>query len=110
MKNLNHADKPRLKKSLTEEQGFLTEVLTYTGMRSDAIFAVINGLKTPQQGREMIRGLWAEFQAKNRLPTHEEVMLGMLSIRRTGKFSLTAWAEPTGRNTTRKTRRYLCGA
>lgn len=83
------AENPRLRKSMNREQGFLTEILTYTGMRSDAIFAVINGLKTPTQGRTMILGLWSEYQKTGRMPTHNQVMTAMLSIRRTGKFSLT---------------------
>ena len=69
-----------------------------------------DGVENGRAAADSGLGLADLAEAKNRLPTPDEVMLGMLSIRRTGKFSLTAWAEPTGRNTTRKTRRYLCGA
>lgn len=105
MKNLNHADKPPQCEWLTEKRGALAELLGSTGMRLDSVMAVLLGLKTEAQVHEMGRGLILMFDKTGKVPTPDEVMLGMLSIRRTGKFSLTAWAEPTGRNTTRKTRR-----
>ena len=76
----------------------------------DSVMAVLIGLPSEAQMRELGDWMVKRFETTGKMPTPDEVMLGMLSIRRTGKFSLTAWAEPTGRNTTRKTRRYLCGA
>ena len=105
MKNLNPDVEERTKKWFTPTRAIIVRSLAACGMRLDAIMAVLTGLKTEEQLRILGLGLADLAEAKKRLPTPDEVMLGMLSIRRTGKFSLTAWAEPTGRNTTRKTRR-----
>lgn len=105
MKNLKQGEPESVESWLTPLRVKLVHLLAYTGMSSFAITALLHGLKTETQTREMGRFLITRFDETGKMPTPDEVMLGMLSIRRTGKFSLTAWAEPTGRNTTRKTRR-----
>ena len=58
-------------------------------MSLDAIMTVLHALKTEEQLTKLGLGLADLAEAKKRLPTHDEVMTAVLSIRRTGKFSLT---------------------
>ena len=105
MKNLNPDVEERTKKWFTPKREALCGLLAHTGMSLDSVMAVLIGLPSEAQMRELGDWMVKRFETTGKMPTPDEVMLGMLSIRRTGKFSLTAWAEPTGRNTTRKTRR-----
>ena len=63
--------------------------LDRSGMSLDSILAVLHGLKTDAQLMEMGRGLLNLHDKRGKFPEPEEVMMALVSIRRTGKFSLT---------------------
>ena len=74
---------------LTSGRLTIARSLWACGMSLDSIMAVLHGLKTEAQLRTMGLGLADLAEEKKRLPAPEEVMIAMVSIRRTGKFSLT---------------------
>ena len=74
---------------LNRRRVLLAEYFDLSGMSLDSIMAVLHGLKTEAQQKEMMRGILSETEKTERLLSPEEVMMALVSIRRTGKFSLT---------------------
>ena len=78
----------------------LTRYFKHSGMSLDSILAVLHGLKTEAQLMEMGRGLLNLHDKRGKFPEPEEVMMALVSIRRTGKFSLTLSEEDTDKSAT----------
>ena len=88
---------------LTHRRVLLAQYFKLSGMSLDSIMAVLHGLKTDAQQMEMGRGLLNLHDKRGKFPEPEEVMIALVSIRRTGKFSLTLSEEDTDKSATKKT-------
>ena len=84
----------------TPKREALLNALDLSGMSLDSIMAVLHGLKTDAQLMEMGRGWLLHYDKRGKFPEPEEVMMALVSIRRTGKFSLTLSEEDTDKSAT----------
>ena len=71
-----------------------------SGMSFDSAFPILLGLETNEEQYEMLRGLHELMGKTHRFPKQKEICQRMLSVRRTGVFSLTGWAESSDGDTT----------
>ncbi len=74
---------------LNPKREALLIALNLSEMSLDSIMTVLHALKTEEQLTKMGRGWIKHLDKTGKFLTHDEVMTAVLSIRRTGKFSLT---------------------
>ena len=87
MKNLKREEKQSTSDWLSGRRGMLLDLLACTGMSSDAVLAVLFGLKTEAQVLEMGAGMIDYYDKTGKMPNHNQVMTAMVSIRQTGVYS-----------------------
>ena len=96
----NDAKKKQNGEWLNSKRETLLMLMKSSGMNFDSAYPILLGLETEAEQYEMLRGLHNLMTATQRFPTQKESYQGMLSVRRTGVFSLTGWAESSDDGTT----------
>lgn len=87
MKNLKREENEQYDSWWTRKRAALCGLLAFSGMSSDAVLAVLLGLKTDEQMRTMGEGMIAYWEKTGKMPNHNQVMMAMVSIRQTGVYS-----------------------
>lgn len=96
----NDAKKKQNGEWLNSKREALLMLMKSIGMSFESAYPILLGLETNAEVMEMGRGLLGIMDEKKRFPTQKEIYQGMLSVRRTGVFSLTGWAESSDDDTT----------
>ena len=96
----NDAKKKQNVEWLNSKREALLLCMKSSGMSFESAYPILLGLETEAEQYEMLRGLHNLMNETQRFPTQKQISQGMVSVRRTGVFSLTGWAESSDDGTT----------